>query len=195
LDQARYYGHLELMNIFMRAFKRAGIAVKFSKGFHPKPKVSFKDPLPLGLESQCEQITLSVPIHISARQVIDGLNAKLPAGLRIHDPADTAGFPDSKDSSASTYQIWLQTGSFSEEKLAAFNARSELTIKRQTRKGKLKKIDLKAMVFSIELIDSGQLQMTLSSEPGKTLRPGVVLRQIFSISEAQIKQARILKVN
>jgi radical SAM family uncharacterized protein/radical SAM-linked protein len=195
LDQARYYGHLELMNIFMRAFKRAGIAVKFSKGFHPKPKVSFKDPLPLGLESQCEQITLSVPIHISARQVIDGLNAKLPAGLRIHDPADTAGFPDSKDLSASTYQIWLQTGSFSEEKLAAFNARSELTIKRQTRKGKLKKIDLKAMVFSIELIDSGQLQMTLSSEPGKTLRPGEVLRQIFSISEAQIKQARILKIS
>ena len=195
LGQAKYYGHLELMNIFMRAFKRAGIAVKYSKGFHPKPKVSFKDPLPLGLESRCEQLTMSVPIHISARHVVDRLNANLPAGLRINDLADSAGLQDSKGSPASTYQIWLQSGSFCEEELAAFIARPELTLERQTRKGKLKKIDLKAMVFSIELIDSGQLQMTLSSEPGKTLRPGEVLRQIFSISEAQIKQARILKIS
>ena len=51
------------------------------------------------------------------------------------------------------------------------------------------------MVFNIELINSGQLHMTLRSEPGKTLRPWEVLRQIFTLSEEQIKQARIVKVN
>jgi radical SAM-linked protein len=195
LGQAKYYGHLELVNIFLRALKRAGIPVKFSEGFHPKPKVSFKDPLPLGLESQHEQITLRVSNHISARDVIDGLNANLPAGLRINDLEDLPAPSESKGSSPSTYQVWLQTGNFSEDELAAYNACAAVTIERQNRKGKLKKIDLKAMVFSIELIDSGQLRMTLSSEPGKTLRPADVLRRVFTISEAQIKQARILKVN
>jgi len=194
LGQAKYYGHLELVNIFLRALKRAGIPVKFSEGFHPKPKVSFKDPLPLGLESQHEQITLRVSIHISARDVIDGLNANLPAGLRINDVEDLPAPSESKGSSPSTYQVWLQTGNFSEDELTSYNACAAVTIERQNRKGKLKKIDLKAMVFSIELIDSGQLRMTLSSEPGKTVRPADVLRRIFSISEAQIKQARILKV-
>jgi len=195
LDQAKYYGHLELVNIFLRALKRAGIPVKFSEGFHPKPKVSFKDPLPLGLESRSEQITFSVPVHISARDVIDGLNANLPAGLRIHDLEEPPASSGSKGSPSSTYRVWLQEGNFIKDELASFNARATVTIERQNRKGKLKKIDLKAMVFNVELIDSGQLQMTLSSEPGKTLRPGDVLRQIFSISEEQIRRARILKVN
>ncbi len=200
LEQAKYYGHLELVNIFMRALKRAGIPVKFSQGFHPKPKLSFKDSLPIGLESQCEQITLTVPVQTSARDIVDRLNASLPDGLRMHDPQNAeihlqTQDPVSGKDPASTYQVWLQAGNFSEVELATFNSKSAVSIERWDRKGKLKKIDLKAMVFSIELIDSRQLQITLSSEPGKTLRPGEVLRQIFSLSEEQIKQARILKVN
>jgi radical SAM family uncharacterized protein/radical SAM-linked protein len=195
LEHARYYGHLELVNIFMRALKRAGIPVKFSKGFHPKPKVSFKDPLPIGLESRCEQITLTVPVHSSTRDIIDRLNANLPAGLRMHDREDTPDCPEAKGPPSSTYKVWLQAGRFSEAELAAYNATPLVTIERQNRKAKLKKIDLKAMVISIEIIDSRQLQMTLSSEPGKTLRPGDVLRQIFSVSEEQIKQARIVKIS
>ena len=196
LDEAKYYGHLELVNIIIRALKRSGIPVKFSEGFHPKPKVSFKDSLPIGLESQCEQITLTVPVHSSARDIIERLNANLPAGLRMHDlESATASLQTQGPPLSSTYQVWLQAGSFSEAKLATFNAKTAFTIERQDRKGKVKKIDLKAMVFSIELTDSRQLQMTLSSEPGKTLRPGDVLRQIFSISEEQIRQARILKIS
>ncbi len=50
-DQAKYFGHLELVKIFSRAIRRAKIPVKFSEGFHPKPKISFEDTLPLGLDS------------------------------------------------------------------------------------------------------------------------------------------------
>jgi radical SAM-linked protein len=195
LEQAKYIGHLELMNIFMRALRRAGIPLKFSEGFHPKPKVSFKDSLPIGLESQCEQITLTVPVGSSTPDIIGCLNANLPPGLRMHDLESAPASLRAKGPPSSTYQVRLQSGNFSEVELANFNAKTRFTSERQDRKGKLKKIDLKAMVFSIELIDSKQLQMTLSSEPGKTLRPGDALRQIFSVSEEQIKRARILKVN
>ena len=47
-DAAKYFGHLELVNIILRALKRADIKVKFSEGFHPKPKVSFDNPLARG---------------------------------------------------------------------------------------------------------------------------------------------------
>jgi hypothetical protein len=73
--------------------------------------------------------------------------------------------------------------------------RADYPIEFMNRKGKLKKIDLKDMVFNIELIDSGQLHMTLRSEPGKTLRPWDALRHIFTLSEEQIKQASIVKLS
>jgi hypothetical protein len=50
------------------------------------------------------------------------------------------------------------------------------------------------MVVNIKLSDSTQLQMTLKSEPGKTIRPGEVLRHIFDLTEQQIKQARVVKI-
>ena len=168
LDQAKYYGHLELVNIFLRAFRRAGIPVKFSEGFHPKPKVSFKDPLPLGLESQNEQMSLSVPVHINPHKVMDAMNSNLPDGLYIHQVEITPAVPDKKDPAAGTYQVSLKEGTFDKEKFVSFTTRSDFPIEFMDRKGKLKKIDLKDMVLNIELIDSGQLQMTLRAEPGKT---------------------------
>ena len=62
------------------------------------------------------------------------------------------------------------------------------------RKGKLKKINLKDIVVLIELFDSRNLALTLRSEPGKNVRPSEVLRHIFNLSEAQVRQATILKL-
>ena len=43
-----YTSHLDLMRIFKRAFKRTGIALAYSQGFNPHPKMGFAQPLSLG---------------------------------------------------------------------------------------------------------------------------------------------------
>jgi hypothetical protein len=50
------------------------------------------------------------------------------------------------------------------------------------------------MVVNIELTDSKHLLMTLKSEPGKTVRPGEVLRHVFDLPEEEIKKAKIAKL-
>ncbi len=81
--RARFFGHLELVNIFLRALKRAGVAVKFSEGFHPKPKVAFDNPLPTGIESEEEHLVVTVPLEVTPGHLVDGLNAHLPEGLHV----------------------------------------------------------------------------------------------------------------
>jgi hypothetical protein len=58
----------------------------------------------------------------------------------------------------------------------------------------LKKINLKDMVVNIELTGSKNLEMSLRSEPGKTVRPADVLRHVFDLAEELIKKARIVKL-
>jgi radical SAM-linked protein len=180
LGEAKYYGHLELVNIFFRALKRAGIPVKFSEGFHPKPKVSFDDPLPIGLESENEKFNMTVPVDINRQDIVEGLNANLPQGLRVqHD--ELAPLPsDKKTPKTSTYRVVLEEGNLDRDALTAFTRFSDFSIEIEDRKGKLKKLDLKDMVLDIDLIDSRHLQMVLRSEPGKTLRPAAVLRHLKS---------------
>ena len=194
LGEAKYYGHLELVNIFLRALKRAGIPVKFTEGFHPKPKVSFDDPLPIGLESESETFSVTVPVDINRQDILEGLNANLPHGLRVQRDELAANGPDKKTTKTSTYRVTLGEGNFDHNALTAFTRFSDFIIEMEDRKGKLKKIDLKDMVLDIDLIDSRHLQMVLRSEPGKTLRPAAVLRHLFGLPENQIKRATVIKL-
>jgi radical SAM family uncharacterized protein/radical SAM-linked protein len=192
--QAAYFGHLELINILLRALRRAKIPVKFTEGFHPKLKVSFDDPLPVGIESLEEHLTLTVPDDIQPGTICLDLNMHLPEGLRVHDCQPARRNSSRVPPKTHTYQVCLQEPSFDPEKLNAYFRRSDITIARLNRKGKLQNLDLKDMVNDIRLLDLKTLQMTLASESGKTVRPREVLRYIFDLTEDQIKQAKILKL-
>jgi len=194
-NQARYFGHLELVNIFHRALKRAGITVRFSEGFHPKPKISFDDPLPVGIESQQERFIISAPDYIRPQEVKDMLNEHLPGGLEINACQIAPQKSPTTLRRRIRYRIALTEGQFDKTLLRAFNEQSDFTITLSGRKGKLKKIDLKDIVVNSILRDSSHLELTLQSEPGKTVRPFDVLRHIFKLSDAQVKQATIIKLS
>ena len=49
-----WISHLDLMRVFQRAFRRAGLLLKHSQGFTPRAIVSIALPLSVGMESQCE---------------------------------------------------------------------------------------------------------------------------------------------
>jgi radical SAM-linked protein len=56
---AAYISHLDLMRVFQRSFKRAGLPLTHTKGFNPRPSVSIALPLSVGVESCCELLDLT----------------------------------------------------------------------------------------------------------------------------------------
>ena len=81
---AIYISHLDLMRLFQRAFKRAGLNLKHTQGFSPRAMVSIALPLSLGNESQCEILDYElVGQDIPHDEVRERLNAALPAGVRV----------------------------------------------------------------------------------------------------------------
>ncbi len=194
LGAAKYFGHLELANILMRAIQRAGIIVKFSEGFHPKPKISFADPLPIGMESEGESVYLMVPGNINPMDVMNNLNRQLPEGLLVHNCVLASSRPDRDENNHTTYMISLQSGSFDKKKSDYFFNLPELIITKKNRKGREKKIDLKESVSAIEILEPSRLKMTLKTGTGKTVRPLEVIKNIFSIPDQEIKLASVTKL-
>jgi len=197
-DQAKYFGHLELVKIFLQAIRRAEIPVKYSKGFHPMPKISFEDPLPLGMESLNECFYLTVPVDIKPQRIITDLNDQLPKGIFVHDcrlaPSPSSQKKDRQEFKKAVYRVTLKEGVFEEEKLEDFTKRAEFTFTRTNRKGRLKKIDLKETVLKIDLLVPHGLEMILRMEPGKTVRPFEVIKRIFDLPEETIKRADVVKI-
>lgn len=81
---AIYISHLDLMRLFQRAFKRAGLPLTHTQGFNPRPSVSIALPLSLGMESRCELLDFELEGEtLSNDEIRTRLNAALTGGVRV----------------------------------------------------------------------------------------------------------------
>ena len=190
---ARFFGHLEMVNLFMRAIRRAGISVAYSAGFHPKAKLRFSDAMPLGLESQCEELFMTLTDESDSRDLLERINAQLPSGLAIHQcapaPADSMkGMPE-----LISYRVQLTEKRFRFEELERFRQAETTDFTRIGRKGKRRVMDLSQIVDRIVLSSEDTLDLTLRQIDGVVLRPTDVIQAIFSLDADQVARARIVK--
>ena len=87
---AVYISHLDLMRIFQRGFKRAGLSLTHTKGYNPRPSVSIALPLSLGVESHCELLDFDLEGEpVSCEEIKMRLNEALIDGIRILNVYDT----------------------------------------------------------------------------------------------------------
>src|SRR4030065_776459 len=79
----KFLSHLDILRLMTRALSRSGIIVKYDKGFNPKPKISFSNPIPLGVESLAEYCDLVLEDDIDTNDFTARVNKALPEQLKI----------------------------------------------------------------------------------------------------------------
>lgn len=79
----RFISHLDLMRLFQRAMRRAGLPVAITQGFSPRLKISINRALKLGQESLDEALTVHMSKAVEPHMFIESLNKNLPQGIKI----------------------------------------------------------------------------------------------------------------
>ena len=86
---AVWISHLDLMRLFQRSFKRAGLELKHSQGYSPRPYVAVALPLSVGVESCCELLDFDLDgQNVSCEDIKAALNKALTDGVRVLDVYD-----------------------------------------------------------------------------------------------------------
>jgi radical SAM family uncharacterized protein/radical SAM-linked protein len=80
---ARFLSHLEGMNAWVRALRRARTPLAYSQGFHPHPKLAFSTASPLGEETVGDWMDITLIERIDAVAWRDRIRAVLPAGFDV----------------------------------------------------------------------------------------------------------------
>ena len=81
---AVWISHLDLMRLFQRAFKRAGLPLTHTQGYNPRPSVSIALPLSVGVESGCELLDFDLDgMDVSCEEICHKLNQALVEGIRV----------------------------------------------------------------------------------------------------------------
>jgi radical SAM family uncharacterized protein len=83
---ARYIGHLDTMHILLRALRSLGVTIRTHGKYHPMPKISLSDALPMGIESTCELMEIETDIGVLIHEkTLEEMNRILPRGIKIYE--------------------------------------------------------------------------------------------------------------
>jgi radical SAM family uncharacterized protein/radical SAM-linked protein len=183
----RFLSHLDLLRAMERALRRAGIALKYSQGFNPRPLLVFSPALAVGIES-CEEfvdLQLGAPPAASA---VDRLNEVLPEGLRFDRLVPLSpGAPSlSAAIGAATYLARLPGAGVQEvrRRVDAFLEAPEMIIDR-VRKERSSRLDLRRLVGEIAVSGEEPVSMRFAifmNQTDGSVKPDEVVRGILGRS-------------
>ena len=81
---AVWISHLDLMRLFQRGFKRAGLMLTHTQGYNPRPSVSIALPLSVGVQSCCELLDFELEGDVvPCDEICRRLNDALVDGVRV----------------------------------------------------------------------------------------------------------------
>ncbi len=204
--------HLETMHTLLRAFRRAGLPMAYSQGYHPKPKVSFGPALSVGIESRCELLDLELVGPAEAGDVQARLAPELPEGLTLQSvELLPSGAPSIGESlRAAHYVAVFPTDPWADgrlaDRVAAYLAQDRAVVTRtQAPKNKDRKrhqkiagrkqreIDLKDIVTHVGVEGPDRVAFSLRVDPAGSARPAEVLAAIFGDESGPPQGVKVLK--
>ena len=82
-EEVKYISHLDIMRLWQRALNRAGVAIAYSEGFNPHPRLSLAVPLAIGVTSEAELMDIFLEKWSSPHTFSDAVGRQLPRGVEI----------------------------------------------------------------------------------------------------------------
>lgn len=175
-DDLRWISHHDLARTFERWLRRAGLPLRRSEGFHPKPKLSFPSALALGIAALDEVLEFELTEPVAAehlRQCLD--RTALPgleiAGLQVLEPGEAKA-----QIRRVTYELPVPPACSQplSERIARLQAPAPYWFRRA---GSDQPVDLKAGLDQLEFRD-GKLRFRLAADQPRSARVREVLEAL-----------------
>lgn len=196
-ESVKYLGHLDIMRFFQRCFNRAGIRMEYSEGFNPHQKMSFAQPLGVGILSCGEYLDAEIAEGQDPEKVKRCMNAVCGEGFEVLDVRIVKENAKKAMAAlrAASYSIDL-AGLFSDSsedaRQALLRAVSEvlnagkIPVLKRTKSGE-KEVDIRPQILALSLEDT-KLLMTVTAASDNNLKAETLLKEI--ISKADIEYDR-----
>jgi radical SAM-linked protein len=164
-EEVKFISHLDIMRLWQRALNRAGIALAYSEGFNPHPRLSLAVPLALGVTSEAELMDIFLERWSSPHTFTTAIARQLPRGVEVLQVYNIAPVLPSLQSQArfAEYAVTVateRTPSDVEDAVASVLARESLPWEHQRDTGP-HRYDLRRLIDAIWVIGQEDGRCTL----------------------------------
>lgn len=196
-----YTSHLDMLRLFKRAFKKAGIKLAYSQGFNPHPKMGFAQPLSLGYSSICEYLEFETEVPYDNVILRSLLEDQMPEGIELHNCEKLENHKKSlaARACAAEYIIEVPIGMIPEktadEILGEFLAQEQIMVpKRQKKSKKMKDVNIRDKIISLTgVIEEEKLILTANLDSGSNsnLSPELLIQAFVKFMGLETERAEI----
>jgi radical SAM family uncharacterized protein len=180
--KARYLSHIDLIHVIQRAFRRAGVEVRKTQGFHPKMDFTYGPALPLGMEARREVLEFRSDRLIGEAEFLRRVNRGLPGGIRF---SALERVPPGSPSLASAIEGLAYSLDRTSEALGRTWTASEI-------RGALERFRASGTGEAAARFDlrGRRLVLTLPPSPAKGSRAQDIVREAFGVEDAVFRIRR-----
>lgn len=184
----RFLSHAEMLRVFQRACVRAGIRVRHSEGFNPRPKLSLPLPRPVGVESNDELLCLHVIDEADEARIHSDLAAQLPEGCELLS-VNIARPGISFQPCSATYILPIRPKNVNERMQTTverlLGSESLQIRRRMDAKGlRIKNVDVRVFLKSIKL-DNRNIMIEYKISPAGSIRMNEIL-ELLELDETKL---------
>ena len=200
-DETKFISHLDIMRLWVRAFRRAQIPLAYSEGFSPHPRLSLAAPLPVGVTSEAELMDVFVTKSASPHWFTNVASRQLPSSIEILGVYQIAITMPSLQSQVryAEYRVEVETEGGPkdvESAVSALLSLEHLPWHHQRDTGR-RSYDLRALIDDLRLVHWHQayctIKMRLRCDGGGSGRPEQVISALgFTRYPQSIRRARLI---
>jgi len=210
VGKLRFLSHAETVRIFQRACIRAGIGIRYSQGYNPRPKLSLPLPRSVGIESDDDLLCVQAfrPIDsqsetseflFDSEQFKARLSSQLPEGCELL----TVSVSDAKTSfqpRLATYVLAVRREYFDDElkvRIKRLLGSESLTLERRREPGspEFKNVDVRGFLKSVQIIvNQGCIVVECKISPAGSIRVEEILKLLELDTERLAAPVRRTKV-
>jgi radical SAM family uncharacterized protein/radical SAM-linked protein len=202
LDRAGFLSHLELSAALVRALRRSSIALAYSIGYHPHPKISFATATSVGMESKQEYLDIAASEYLSDLNLLKAeINSALPLGIEILEieTLSPGGKTIAELLQGFEFELYLPADIDSprlmaiEENIKNFLAASTFSIQKSS-KGKTVTKDIRPFIQNMILDAADKIvRFTVNYTPTGSARPTDIIAHVLKSDTDESRQIRVVK--
>ena len=178
-----FISHLDFNHSFIRILKRAGLPLRYSEGFNPRPKIVFGLPLSVGMEGLNELVDISLTEELSNEDVEKRLKEAMPPDITVKS-VETP-LIKLKYIELAEYEVFFPDYKADSAAIDAALKNPPPVLKHSKSGEKLTEIAPMLRAYSVETTDAGTLlHLTLTAYDSMYLKPDYVVDSLNAASLA-----------
>ena len=194
-EAIRFISHHDLMRALGRAVRRAGLPVRLTEGFNPRPRLVLPVALEVGVASLDEAAEIEFTQCLSTQEVFVRLSSVFPPGLLLKTVRELPPRRAGQTVRRILYRLHLAEAALTVTAAQIQNLLAQTTLPFQRpREKRMQSVELRPALAELKAVDGGDLLAAVSPGPKGSARPLEILSLLLNRPLQNLRHVRIVKL-